>query len=463
MDKINFSRERYRLGHTLVFFRAGALAGLEEARDELVLKWLRMFQGEVRKRIRAREYQKRANQRELIAVCQRNLRKYMALRDWGWFVVIQRTRPMIGKCDPNEELKVLEEKAAATYGVYIQKVELKEKLLKDNKQIEEDKKTILKQIEAEQGSIGQYHERLDKAAAEKAAVEAELAERQRVLSQIEQDRIQATNDKKALEAESALVKKDIADMEMNIQKIEQEKTNRDHVIKSLNEEIAYQDEIINKLNKEKKHISESNAKFSEDLQIVDDKVKHLYKVKEKLEATLDELEASSEREKRGRIAIDKERRKLELELKLLQESVADLERSRKEFESQIGRKDADIVAARAKLNDEQALVGKIQKTIKEHQSRIEVLEEELEAERQARAHAERQRSDLAREMENLQERLHQAGGSTAAQTELNKKKEYEVSRLRKDIEEVKIQHESLVASMKKKQQVDILLVNLKHF
>merc|ERR1711962_805039 len=36
MDKIEFPRERYRLGHTLVFFRAGALAGLEEKRDELV-------------------------------------------------------------------------------------------------------------------------------------------------------------------------------------------------------------------------------------------------------------------------------------------------------------------------------------------------------------------------------------------------------------------------------------------
>merc|ERR1719422_2398307 len=31
MDKIGFDRERYRLGHTLVFFRAGALAKLEEA------------------------------------------------------------------------------------------------------------------------------------------------------------------------------------------------------------------------------------------------------------------------------------------------------------------------------------------------------------------------------------------------------------------------------------------------
>ena len=35
------------------------------------------------------------------------------------------------------------------------------------------------------------------------------------------------------------------------------------------------------------------------------------------------------------------------------------------------------------------------------------------------------RSDLAREMENLHERLNQASGATAAQTELNKKREYE--------------------------------------
>ena len=162
MDKIGFSRDRYRLGHTLVFFRAGALAGLEEARDDLVLNYLRKFQGEVRKRIRGQAYQKRANQRELINVAQRNLRKYMALRDWGWFVVIQRTRPLIGKSDPNEELKILEERAAATYGVYIQKVELKEQLLKDNVQIEDDKKAIIRQIDAEQGNISQYHEALDK-------------------------------------------------------------------------------------------------------------------------------------------------------------------------------------------------------------------------------------------------------------------------------------------------------------
>merc|ERR1712226_1678912 len=57
MDGIPFDRERYRLGHTLVFFRAGALGGLEEERDKLVIKWVRLIQGEVLKRIRTRVYQ----------------------------------------------------------------------------------------------------------------------------------------------------------------------------------------------------------------------------------------------------------------------------------------------------------------------------------------------------------------------------------------------------------------------
>merc|ERR1719422_2811053 len=77
MDKIGFDRQRYRLGHTLVFFRAGALAGLEEARDDLVIKWVRFIKGEALKRIRGRVYEQKRDQRELIKVAQRNFRKYL--------------------------------------------------------------------------------------------------------------------------------------------------------------------------------------------------------------------------------------------------------------------------------------------------------------------------------------------------------------------------------------------------
>merc|ERR1712079_856800 len=105
-----------------------------------------------------------------------------------------------------------------------------------------------------------------------------------------------------------------------------------------------------------------------------------------------------------------------------------------------------------KLDDEQSLVAKTQKAIKEVQGRVEELEEELEAERQARAKAERKRSDLARELEQLGERLNEAGGATAAQVELNKKREAEVGKLRKDLEEAHIQQEATLLGLKKKHQ-----------
>ena len=89
--------------------------------------------------------------------------------------------------------------------------------------------------------------------------------------------------------------------------------------------------------------------------------------------------------------------------------------------------------------------------VKEVQGRIEELEEELEAERQSRSKAERQRSDLAREIEELGHRLDEAGGATNAQVELNKKRENEIAKLRKDMEEATIQHESILSGLKKKQ------------
>merc|ERR1711971_606904 len=113
-------------------------------------------------------------------------------------------------------------------------------------------------------------------------------------------------------------------------------------------------------------------------------------------------------------------------------------------------KDASVLLS--KLDDEQSLVAKIQKGIKENQAHVEELEEELEAERQARAKAERQRSDLARELENMGERLGEASGATSAQIELNKKREAEVTKLRRDLEEAHIQQEDTLVSLKKKHQ-----------
>merc|ERR1712061_593369 len=434
MSSINFEAEKYRCGHTMVFFRAGALAALEEARDGIVLKLVRWLQGEVYGRIKRASFQKKRDQRELMKVIQRNFRKYMTLRTWGWFIIIQKTKPLIGQINLEEQLKK------------------KATLAEDNVIIQEETKALIKQLEAEQGNLSQYTDQQEKATKLKIKFEADLVAAGAKLVQMEEERVQATADKKVLEGENGIIKKDMEDIELAIQKLEQEKTNRDHTIRHLNDEIANQDEVINKLNKEKKHAAEVSAKANEDLQTAGDKVDHLANIKSKLESTLDELEDSHNKEKRGRADIEKTRRKLEGELKVTQESVNDLERSKKELEAAIGRKEKDLGSLASKLEDEQSIVAKTQKTIKEIGARVEELEEELEAERQARAKAERKRSDLARELEQLGERLNEAGGATAAQVELNKKREAEVQKLRKDLEEAHIQQEATMINLKRKYQ-----------
>ncbi|TRY80602.1 hypothetical protein TCAL_03006 [Tigriopus californicus] len=452
LDKVGFSREKYRLGHTKVFFRAGALAQLEEERDTIVLKLVRWMQGQCYGFIRRKDYRKRADQRDLLKVIQRNFRKYMQLRNWGWFIIIQKTRPLIGQVNIEEELRLLEERANEAYGAYQEQLDTKAKLEEESVRIKQEAKDLLKQIESEQGNLSEYTERQAKASAQKADLEVQLHEAGNLLAQMEQERQNATSDKKLLEQENQVIKKDIEDLELAILKLEQEKTNRDHNIRSLNDEIASQDEVINKLNKEKKHLSENNSKASDDLQSAEDKVSHLTNIKTKLEQTLDELEDSLQREKRSRADIEKQRRKVEGDLRITQESVGELERSKRELENTIARKEKEISTYAAKLEDEQGGVGKITKSIKETQARVEELEEELEAERQARAKAERQRSDLARELEELGERLNEAGGATSAQIELNKKREAEVQKLRKDLEEAHIQQEATMTNLKRKHQ-----------
>merc|ERR1719191_1459293 len=163
MDKIGFPGEKYQLGHTKVFFRAGALAFLEELRDGVVLKLVRWMQGQAYGYIKRQVYAKKYDQRELMKVIQRNFRKFQSMREWGWFIIIQKTRPLIGQINLEEELRILEEKAKSAYGAYEEQVNTKKRLEQENVDMEEEKKALMKQLEAEQGNLSEYTERQAKA------------------------------------------------------------------------------------------------------------------------------------------------------------------------------------------------------------------------------------------------------------------------------------------------------------
>merc|ERR1712193_398544 len=83
-------------------------------------------------------------------------------------------------------------------------------------------------------------------------------------------------------------------------------------------------------------------------------------------------------------------------------------------------------------------------------ARIEELDEELNVERGNRAKAEKSRTMLKKDIEDISSRLEEAGSNTATQVELNKKREGELARLKGELEELNIAQEGTLAALRMK-------------
>merc|ERR1712088_87203 len=304
-----FEAEKYRLGKTKVFFRAGALALLEEKRDDIVTLLIRKLQGQLRGHLRRKDFTKRKQQREYIQVVQRNFRKYVQSRDWPWFIIIQKTRPLIGMVNVEEELRLLEEKATVAWGHYQEQMNTKATLQEENVAFSAEINQLREKMRDEQGDLGAYQEKQAKVSAQKADLEVQLEENKNKLERLEKERASAGDGKKAVEREMNNIRQDQADAQAKLQKSKQEKEKLDTVLRGLNEEVIHQDESITKMNKEKKHLSDTMAKANEEMSVNQEKLDYLNGVKAKLEKTLDQMDSAVEKEKRDKASAEKDKRK----------------------------------------------------------------------------------------------------------------------------------------------------------
>ncbi|CAH8507974.1 unnamed protein product [Heterobilharzia americana] len=86
------------------------------------------------------------------------------------------------------------------------------------------------------------------------------------------------------------------------------------------------------------------------------------------------------------------------------------------------------------------------------ESRVRELEDLLDLERDARVRAERHAADLGFQVDALSERLDEAGGSTSQTQELLKRREMEINKLRKDLENANASLELAETSMRRRHQ-----------
>ncbi|XP_036404633.1 myosin-16-like [Megalops cyprinoides] len=440
----------YRIGHTKVFFRAGVLAKLEDMRDDRLAKIMTMLQSRARGFLMRIEFKKMLERRIALICVQRNVRKFLQLRFWGWWKLYTKVKPLLNVARQEDEMKAKEEElrnAAEKAQEMVNKVkELEEKLAV----VSQEKNDLALALAAEQESVADAEERCTQLMKTKVNMDSQIQEMKERLEEEESAASSLGASKRKLEGELNDLKRDLEGLESTLAKTEKEKQSLDQKVRSLTGDLGQRDDSIAKLQKEKRALEELHQKTLDDLQAEEDKVNHLTKNNSKLSTQIHELEDNWEQEKKIRAEVEKARRKAESDLKMTIENLNEMERAKLDLEEVVKKRDIEINHMNTKWEDEQSLNSTLQRKLKEHQARIEELEEELEAERAARAKVEKQRADLSRDLEDLGDRLEEAGGATVAQIEQNRKREAELLKLRRELEEAALQSEATASALRKK-------------
>merc|ERR1719495_2933936 len=408
MDVIKLDKEKFRLGHTKVFFRAGILGFMEEVREDRIGQVLAWLQAGARGKSSRMQFKKLQDQKLALYCCQRTIRNYYIGKTWLWWQIWMAIKPNL-KCTQFGKYKAEYEEKIAIAEANIGKA------IADREKVQA----------VYDGLAGQKNE-LELALKSGGSAVQDIIDKTTRIEGMAQDvknylemQMQKTN------ATVAQLEEEIKNLEGVLASAEQDRADKDDQIRTLKDEIAHQNDMITKLGKDKRSVGDSRQKTEEDIQAAEDKCNHLSRVKGKLEQALDEAEDSLEREKKAKNDVEKVKRKIEGDLKLTQEAVNDLERVKAELSGAVARKEKEYSALAAKIEDEASLGGKYGKQIKELQARLEELDEELNIERGARAKAEKSRTLLKKDIEDIATRLEEAGSNTATQVELNKKREAE--------------------------------------
>merc|ERR1711931_577494 len=450
LTAIKLDPEKFRLGHTKVFFRAGILGYMEEVREDRIGAVLSWLQSQARGKASRLVFKKMQDQKLALYCLQRTIRNYYIGKTWLWWQLWLAIKPNL-KCT-----KFAQYKAEYEEKISIAEANIDKAIAECNKvkgiyeRLSNEKNELVLALQSGGSAVQDIIDKTNRIEAMKNDVQKQLDDTMARVKGEEEQKATISQQASKVKSDADRLRGEIKELESKMEACEEDKSTKDSQIRTLKDEVAHQEELIAKLHKEKRSIGDSKQKTEEDMQAMEDKCNYLNKVKGKLEQNLDECEDNLEREKKAKSDVEKIKRKVGGDLKLTQEAVADLERIRSELGQTVQRKEKELSSMAAKIEDEQTLGGKYSRQVKELQGRLEELDEELAIERQNRAKAEKNRSLLSRDIEDLGQKLEDAGNNTATQIELNKKREAELAKLKAELEESNIAHEGTLAALRQK-------------
>merc|ERR550517_1104133 len=271
----------FRIGQSKIFFRAGVLAHLEEERDLRITDLVVKFQAYCRGLLARRNYQKRVQQLNAIRIIQRNCAAYLKLRNWQWWRLYTKVKPLLQVTKQEEKLVQKEDELKSVRDKLELQVKEGQNIERKYMQMVEEKNILAEQLQAETELCAEAEEMRARLAARKQEMEEIIHDMEARIEEEEEKVIKSADDKKKLQQHIQDLEEQLEEEEAARQKLQIEKVQAEAKMKQFEEQVLASDDYKEKFSKEKKLLDEKLSDVTATLAEEEEKAKHLVKLKAK--------------------------------------------------------------------------------------------------------------------------------------------------------------------------------------
>ena len=249
LDTIKLDKEKFRLGHTKVFFRAGILGYMEEVREDKIGSVLSWLQAGARGKASRMAFKKLQDQKLALYCTQRAIRTFMMSKTWLWMQIWLMIKPHLKCTQFGKYKKEYEDKISLAEANIDKAIAECEAVEKTHERMQAEKQELEFALNSGGSLVQDIIDKTKRMEDQKNDVQKQLDETNKRIKG-EEDIINGLEQGSSkVQTEAGRLRDDIKMLESEAEKAEEDKMTKDNQIRTLRDEISHQEELILKLQK----------------------------------------------------------------------------------------------------------------------------------------------------------------------------------------------------------------------
>ncbi|KAG0698416.1 P-loop containing nucleoside triphosphate hydrolase protein [Suillus ampliporus] len=433
VEALGLDTELFRVGTSKIFFKAGVLADLEERRDALLFDVFSRLQAVARKFSARRQMKKILNRAVAIRTIQRNARVYGELRDWPWWQLYTKVRPLLAATRNDEELRRKDVELQLVKERAERDQRERENLENVKMTLQAEKRKITEDLEAERALALDKDAMLERSKKREVELEEEIAALHADLDVLDSQLDRALHLQKEGDEKHETLRIAFDQAAEHLVRMEGEQNDWRAKEAELSDILLTQESGMVQLQQENQALQKAN----EDLRsLVLQRDEDLARIKERSAASVSDLQAKLGVELQTKESLNSKADQLERSSRHLKQQLAEMSRTTAEYSAMIQKKEdqnSQLLSNITASTDERS---RLQKDIVELQATSDRQRAEIHASRADLDRTVSAKTKLQGELDELRAIMETKTSEDARRLEVEKSKEEELGELRRQSSEL---------------------------